>query len=441
MPWTPRHVRTPARVLALLLVPLLALPSAASAGTVQFGAWTPGDPYYGATQGADALEAATGRRVDIVNWYQNWGGDDWISSVQQHLIGAVTGGGRIPLLTWEPWKPGAGAEQPTYRLARIAGGDFDGYIASWADGLKAVGATVYLRPMHEMNGDWYPWSGAVNGNSPALYVQAWRRMVEVFRQRGAANVRFVWSPNNFDVPSSNKLEGYYPGSSYVDVLAVDGYNWGSERPEYGGWQSFSAVFGTAYERLRALGPQPIWIAEVGSAPEGGDKAAWIGEMFARAQDMNRLEAVVWFNENKERDWRAAPTPEIAAAFAPATSAGAGTTGSTGITASTGASDGAGSTGTSSRLRPEKKSGRPMLRLMGKRRTSSGRRATVRWRATGAASVTRWDAYVNGRRARRAGRRVARARVARPGRYRWTVIGRDARGRRVVSARRAFRVIG
>jgi hypothetical protein len=29
------------------------------------------------------------------------------------------------------------------------------------------------------------------------------------------------------VPSSNKLEG----SSYVDMLAVDGYNWGSERPK------------------------------------------------------------------------------------------------------------------------------------------------------------------------------------------------------------------
>jgi hypothetical protein len=428
-------------VLGVLFALVFVLPAAASAGTVQFGAWTPGDPYYGTTHGADGLEAATGRRVDIVNWYQNWGGGDWISSVQPHVIGAVTGGGRMPLLTWEPWTPGAGAEQPTYRLARIAGGEFDGYIASWADGLKAVGATVYLRPMHEMNGNWYPWSGAVNANSPALYLQAWRRMVDIFRKRGAANVRFVWSPNNVDVPASNKLEAYYPGSSYVDVLAVDGYNSGSERPEYGGWQSFSAVFGTAYERLRALGPQPIWIAEVGSAPEGGDKPAWIRDMFVSAQNMDRLEAIVWFNENKERDWRAAPTPETAAAFAPATSTGTGTTESSSTTGRTGTSDGAGSTGTTMRLRPKRKPGRPALRLMGKRRIRAGGRATVRWRARGAASATRWDAYLNGRRVGRSGSRAAQARIARPGRYRWTVVGRDARGRRVLAGRRAFRVIG
>ena len=39
------------------------------------------------------------------------------------------------------------------------------------------------------------------------------------------------------------------------------------------------------------------------------------DMWAKAAGMDRLQAIVWFNENKERDWRAAPTPEVAAAFA------------------------------------------------------------------------------------------------------------------------------
>jgi len=113
--------------------------------------------------------------------------------------------------------------------------------------------------MHEFNGDWYPWGGTVNGNSPALFVEAWRRMVDIFHRHGADNVRFVWSPNNIDVPASNRLESYYPGEAYVDVLAVDGYNWGAGTPAYGGWKSFSEVFMPAYDRLRALGPQPIWL--------------------------------------------------------------------------------------------------------------------------------------------------------------------------------------
>jgi beta-mannanase len=403
-----------------VLVLLALLPASASAQSVRFGAWTPNDPFDGNTNAASTLESQTGRRVEIVSWYQNWGGGDWISTVQNHVVGAVTGGGRTPMLTWEPWAPGGGTDQPRYRLSRIADGSFDAYMSTFAAALKATGSPIYLRPMHEFNGDWYPWGGTVNANSPALFVRAWRHMVDVFRTAGADNVRFVWSPNNVDVPASNRLESYYPGDAYVDVLAVDGYNWGAGKPEFGGWQSFTKVFMPAYDRLRAVGPQPIWIAEVGTAADGGDKAAWIRDMFARARNMDRLDAIVWFNENKERDWRAAPTPEIAAAFAPATTSTAATPGAPKA---------------ASRVAPKLS-----LTLTGLAR--AGRRASVRWRASHAGSVMRWNAYLNGRRVRSATRnapRIASRRIARPGRYRWKVIGRDARGRAVVSAGRSFRV--
>ena len=406
-----RQRRTTGALVALLVV-LALLPASAAAQSPQFGAWTPNDPFDGDVSGAAALEAATGRHVDIVNWYQNWGGGSWISSVQQHVVGAVTRGNRTPMLTWEPWAPGGGTNQPEYRLERIARGDFDVYMTTWALAMKLLGGPVHLRPMHEMNGDWYPWGGTVNGNSPAQFVQAWRRMVDIFRGVGASNVRFVWSPNNIDVPASNRMESYYPGTEYVDVLAVDGYNWGASTPEFGGWQTFTEVFKPAYDRLRALGPQPIWIAEVGTSADGGDKAAWILDMWARAATMDRLKAIVWFNEDKERDWRAAPTPEIAAAHRPGAVAA-----------------------------PKPK---PKLSLILPSRHRAGGKAVVRWRARNAGSVVRWHAYLNGRRVKTASRKakpVASKRILRPGRYRWTVTGRDARGRSVVTARRAFRVRG
>jgi beta-mannanase len=143
-------------------------------------------------------------------------------------------------------------------------------------------------------------------------------MHDIVTRIGATNVRWVWAPSNVDVPdvSSNRMEAFYPGSSYVDILGVDGYNWGSGVAGGAGWQSFSQVFSDAYNRLSALGSQPIWITEVGGAPQGGDKSAWVRDMFAKAQGMSRLEAIVWFNEDKERDWRAAPSSEVASAFAP-----------------------------------------------------------------------------------------------------------------------------
>ena len=304
-------------------------------------------------------------------------------------------------------------DQPAFRLQRIASGDFDAYITTWAVALKVTGSPVHLRPMHEMNADWYPWGGTVNGNSPALYVAAWRRVVDIFRAVGANNVRFVWSPNNIDVPATNRLESYYPGTSYVDVLAVDGYNWGAGTPQFGGWQSFSDVFMRAYDRLRVLGPQPIWIAEVATSGDGGDKAAWIRDMFAQAATMDRLKAIVWFNENKERDWHAAPSATIEGAFRPGVAPARGAT-----------------------------TAKPRLTLTLNGSARAGRKSVVRWRATNTAAVVSWRTSLDGRRVtttRNKRTRVARKHIARAGRYEWTVTGRDARGRSVVSARRSFRV--
>jgi len=313
--------RTLVCAVALVMALLAFAVPANAANKLLFGAYTPGDPYSGTTHETDALEDAIDRRVDIAPWYQNWGGGPWISSVQPHIFEAVTASGRIPLVTWEPHDPNNwGYNQPDYRLERIARGDFDAYLARWADDLRALETLVYLRPMHEMNGNWYPWSPTVNGNSAQLFRAAWRRMHDIFEANGASNVRWVWSPLNIDVPGTpgNTLEDLYPGEQYVDVLATGGYNWGSERPDFGGWQSFSTIFSGVYERLKRLGPQPIWITEVASDYRGGDKAAWVRDMFATAAGMDRLKAIVWFNEEKERDWRAAPTPEVAAAFADGT---------------------------------------------------------------------------------------------------------------------------
>jgi len=280
---------------------------------MHFGIYIPRSPEQGIAT-TESLEQRLGHRVSIVHWYQHWGG--WAPEFNATWVDGVVRSGRIPLLTWEPWATTASA-QPEYALERIAGGTFDDYVRGWARAVAAYGETIYLRPMHEMNGDWYPWGGTVNDNSPARYTAAWKRIWKIFAREGAANVRWVWSPNHEDVPAipENAFELYYPGDRYVDVLALDGYNWGGEFPQYGGWRSFDAIFGSAYRRIGELGPQPIWIAETASAPEGGDKAAWVRDMFEAATRYPRLQAVVWFHADKERDWRATSSRRVARAFA------------------------------------------------------------------------------------------------------------------------------
>jgi beta-mannanase len=288
--------------------------AATAAKDPMFGVFTDGAPYDGNVDAIDSLQSKLDRHIDIVNWYQNWTPGSWAKDFHSDVVSAVTQSGRAPLLTWEPWDPSKGADQPQFRLRKIADGDFDDYIASWADQLAATGTTVYLRPMHEMNGNWYPWGATVGDNTPELYIKAWRHMHDIFVAHGATNVKWVWCPVPFSVPATKEtaMENYYPGADYVDVLSLDGYNWGSDHADYGGWQSFEQIFGDAYKRLTKLGSQPIWISEVGSAPQGGDKAAWVRDMWKTARTMPRLKALVWFDQNKEEDWRVLP---VASAFA------------------------------------------------------------------------------------------------------------------------------
>ena len=184
-------------------------------------------------------------------------------------------------------------------LHDITAGHHDDYLRSWAQGIQHAPGPVYLRPFPEMNGDWVPWNG-----DPQALRDAWTHLTTLFENEGTHNVRWVWSPNVTDEPRTehNRMENYYPGHDHVHVLALSGYNWGDTRPTIG-WRSFEDILEEPYARLTRLGPQPVWMAETASSEVGGDKAAWIRAMFASAAEFPRLEAIVWFNEDKETDWR------------------------------------------------------------------------------------------------------------------------------------------
>ncbi|MDR3686539.1 MAG: glycosyl hydrolase [Coriobacteriia bacterium] len=206
--------------------------------------------------------------------------------------------GATPLVTLEFWSiKDAGG------LSAILDGSHDAYLTRFAQAAKAYGKTVWLRPFHEMNGDWYPW-GTTGGNTPAQFIAAYRHVHDVFASAGATNVKFVWCPNvDFNVVQ------FYPGDAYVDYAAIDGYNTGLP------WRSFSSVFGKTYTKVAAITPKPIFIAET-SCAEGNRKADWIADMFAQiATSYPRLTGACWFNVNKEHDWRIGSSASSLHAFA------------------------------------------------------------------------------------------------------------------------------
>jgi hypothetical protein len=242
-----------------------------------------------------------------LEWYTGFGEAPDVAKLQ-----AVTDAGAVPVVTWEPWVWTDGVNQPAYALDRVTAGDFDAYLVQWADALAAWDRPVMLRFAHEMNGNWYPWSAGVNGNSAADYVDAWRHVHDVFAARGADDVQWVWAPNVV-YPGSTPLTSLYPGDAYVDVLGVDGYNWGTS-VSWGTWVSGRQVFEQTFAELRVLAPsKPLLVTETASSELGGSKAAWVDDLITWSAGQGLL-GVIWFDENKETDWRIASSPESAAAF-------------------------------------------------------------------------------------------------------------------------------
>lgn len=262
---------------------------------LRFGVGTPGGP---AAAGELAEVASlTGEKPSIVLAYE-----DFHQAVPLWELEQARAAGATTLLTWEPWTWGGGLEQPAHALDRIAAGDHDDHISAWADQLAAWGHPVMLRFGHEMNGSWYPWAEGVNGNGAGDYVAAWRHVHEVFTAAGATNVEWVWNPN---VPyrGSTGLDGLYPGAAHVDVVALDGYNWGTSQP-WSAWTGPQQLFGEGLAELRRLAPgKPVLVGETASAEAGGAKAAWNRELVAYLAAQPDVTGLVWFHHDKEVDWR------------------------------------------------------------------------------------------------------------------------------------------
>ncbi len=237
------------------------------------------------------------RAPELVTWYEHWGFDSDFPAV---AAGRVAATGAVPEVTWMPWNPAVGVTDPAYTLDSITAGAHDAYIRRWARQIRAYRQPIVLRFAHEMNGSWYPWGDGVNGNGPGDYVTAWRHVRAVFTVMGAENVTWKWSPNV--LTSSGALESVYPGDRFTDQVGLDGYNWGGTQ-SWSSWQSLWQVFGPSVADVRSFTSRSLFIAETGCTEVGGNKAAWITDMFATLAGHPEIRGFTWFNYDKETDWR------------------------------------------------------------------------------------------------------------------------------------------
>jgi beta-mannanase len=226
--------------------------------------------------------------------------------------------GAVPYVTFDPKKFSNPDVQSQYAyLGQIPQGVFDAKLREVAGVLRDFGHPVVFRFAHEMNGNWYPYSGVFSGSGadgdgngvsdgPQKYIAAWRYVHALFAAEGATKLAWVFSPNATSHPDRgwNAPFAYYPGSDYVDWIAVDVYEHPDQRRQ--GLASlldpFMNEMGLFFEKH--VGPQgiqdsayalrPFGIAEFGTARTSG-KADWYVDALATIAADTRISMHALYN--------------------------------------------------------------------------------------------------------------------------------------------------
>ena len=258
------------------------------------------------------IENKIDEKLPFIHIYSAWG-----SKAEQRFpmqkVNAIYSLGSIPILTWEPWLNDFDKEKyPALKneqnrdlggLKDIAAGVYDFYLETWVEDLKNFKKPILIRLGHEMN-DPYRYTWGPQNNTAKEFIEAWQHVVDYFKNAGADNVIWIWSPH----PAYGLFNEYYPGDDYVDWVGVGTLNYGSAA-NWSKWWSFDEVFGNYYNDLAAFN-KPIMLSEFGSLAVGGDRSEWYENALCTLPDKYpQIKSVVFFHydndftlTNKSLDW-------------------------------------------------------------------------------------------------------------------------------------------
>ena len=223
--------------------------------------------------GVTAFTSATGASPDLVMYYSGW-----FVPFQTSFATTAAKNGAVPLVQMDP---------TNISISAIATGKYDGYLTAYAEAVRAYGHPVILSFGHEMNGSWYKWG--YGNTSPATFKAAWRYIVTLFRALEVRNVTWMWTVNIVNNTQKGRIPSparWWPGSSYVNWVGIDGYYL---KPN---WQ-FAPLFGPTIGEVKELTRDPILIAETGATASSGQPAK-IADAFAGIQAYGLL-GFVWFD--------------------------------------------------------------------------------------------------------------------------------------------------
>ena len=249
------------------------------------------------------LEESLHTTFPLIHIYKAWGSKD-NEQFPNLDVQAILELGSIPVITWEPWLTDFDANKyPNLRsietrdksgLADIAKGIYDFYIRSWALSAAKINKPIFIRFAHEMNDPYrYPWGP--HNNSAKDFISAWRHVYKIFKEEGADNIIWIWSPH----PAYGFYNDFYPGNDYVDYVGSSALNYGTVA-NWSKWWSFKDIFEKHYKEL-ALFNKPIMLCEFGSLAVGGSRSKWFSEALTNLpQEYPAMKSILFFHYSDDK---------------------------------------------------------------------------------------------------------------------------------------------
>lgn len=262
----------------------------AKAGKLLFGVYEQTSP--GSYTQLNQFTQATGVRPAIVSYYSQW----WMAFQTGFADEAHKHGAEL-LVQMQPRQVSCQA---------VSSGATDSYLERYAAAVRSFSYPVILSFGQEMNGNWYPWG--YGGCAPGAFTAAWKHVVTVFRTAGATNVTWLWDPN-VQYAGGPPLSDWWPGSSYVDWVGLDGYY---AYPA----DTFSTLFQPSIKEIRSFTDKPLLIAESGvTAMDGTGR---LRDLYTGASDADAV-GVVYFDvqqsgDPEHQDWRLEDSPGMVGTF-------------------------------------------------------------------------------------------------------------------------------
>ncbi|MBC7904512.1 MAG: glycosyltransferase, partial [Gemmatimonadaceae bacterium] len=235
----------------------------------------------------DQFEKSTGTDLSVVSVYDAWS-SNMSGGFPSQLLTAIAAKRKIPMITWEPWVDSSDA------MSSIAAGSYDEYVKAYTQMIKAHKAAVFIRFGHEPDNFAYPWA-STKLSAADNYKAAFRRVVKIFRNEGALNATWVYTPW-----LSETLNKYYPGDEYVDWIGITALNYGRASWD-GKWRSFEEVY-RPYRQFLLSHHKPVMLAEFGSTSYGGNNTEWLADAMATINDYKEIKSAVLFNTDKDKNW-------------------------------------------------------------------------------------------------------------------------------------------